>query len=131
VPLAAGGASWRLPDLEVSGSARKVRRLAWARRRPVTLGDLAKVTPPPDPRLLLAALAAAVEPEWTAGHRFGVTYAFAGNGRWAVLARDGEPLIVLRDEPQSIEREATITAGPAGLLALLAGAEPAASQPAR
>ncbi len=127
-PLAAGGASWRLPDLDVSGARRKLRRLAWARRRPVTFGDLAKVTPPPDPRLLLAALAAAVEPAWTLGARFGVAYAFAGDGRWAILAHDGAPLRVVVDDAQ--DRDATVHAGPHALLALLAGAAQPAARPA-
>ena len=127
-PLAAGGASWRLPGLQVDGSRTRMRRLAWARRRPVTLGDLVKVTPAPDPRLLLGALAAAVDPAWTRGERLAVAFAFEGDGRWSVLADDGAPLRI--ESAGARAGDATVHTGPEGLLALLAGREQPKGRPA-
>jgi hypothetical protein len=71
-----------------------VRKLLRERRRPLALSDLALVTPRPAPGVLLGALAAAVDPAWTVGHRFGVSYVVADQGRWTVLAEDGAPLRV-------------------------------------
>jgi hypothetical protein len=126
-PLAAGDAGWRLGDLRVDGSRRRIRRLLRARRRPVTLADLALVAPPPPPRPLLTALAAVVEPAWTAGHRFGVSYSVAGHGRHTVVVDGGRPLRVL-DNGGGHPHAATVEVSPAGLVAVLAGQHPPAGE---
>jgi hypothetical protein len=128
-PLAAGGAGWRLKDVRVEGARRGVRKLTRARRAPVTLSDLALLTPPPPPDALLAALAAAVEPAWTAGHRFGVSYLVTDPdvdgtpfeaGRWTILADDGRPLRIT-DNGGRQPHAATIELSPDALLPVLLG----------
>lgn len=120
-PLAAGGAPWRLKDVRVEGARRQIRRLVRARRRPLGLDEVALVTPAPSPGVLLAALAAAVDPAWTAGHRFGVTYEIDGAGRWTVLADDGKPLRVVEDGGEH-PHAAVVTLTPGALLPVLQGA---------
>jgi hypothetical protein len=128
-PLVAGGAGWRLKDVKVRGTNRwRVRRLSRARRTPLTIDALTRnPATAPDPGLVLAALAAAVDPQLTAGHRFGVEYAIANAGHWTVLAEDGRPLVVKPTNGDKAPRAATITADAAALFALLAGHETTAT----
>ena len=53
--------------------------------------ELARLGVPVDPDLAYRALAHAVEPEWTRGHRFRVAYELSGEGggRWIVSVDDG------------------------------------------
>lgn len=113
-PLVAGGGGRRAKGVRIEGAKRPAKKLL--RRRATTgLGDFALVTPAPAPDLVLGALAAAVEPAWTRGHRFGVAYDVEGE-RWTVLATDGEPLRVTGafDEPHAatvaLSRDALLTA---------------------
>lgn len=99
-PLAAGGAPWRLKGVKVEGARRALRKLARARRRPLTLADLALMQPAVSPEVLLAALAAAVDPVWTEGHKFAVSYVVEGLGAWTVVADDGRPLVLVQNEPE-------------------------------
>ncbi|HWT93681.1 MAG TPA: hypothetical protein VN238_11830, partial [Solirubrobacteraceae bacterium] len=96
-----------------------VRKLLKARRAPVTLDELADAAP--SPRVLLAALAAAVDPAWTEGHRFGVRYELEDDpaASVTVIAEDGRPLRVV--DAGDAERAATVTLSATELRKLLAG----------
>ncbi|MDQ3739414.1 MAG: hypothetical protein M3389_00590, partial [Actinomycetota bacterium] len=85
----------------------------------VTLADLGWAGSPVHPGLLLSALAAAVEPEYTIGHRFAVVYEIGGDGTWTVLAADGAPLRVL-PEPAP-EPTAIVTVEASAFTPLVAG----------
>lgn len=119
-PLAAGGARRRLRDVRVEGRKRRLRKLLKARRAPVDLAELVDRRIELSPELALAALAAAVDPAWTAGQRFGVVYALSGGPALEVLVADGEPL---RVEPADRERTeppaATVSLNRVALLPLL------------
>ena len=117
-PLVAGGAGWLLRGVRVREGRRHVRRLARARRAPVTLADLARSPQPPDPGLVLPALAAAVEPAWTAMQRFSVHYLVDGDGGWRVSADDGAPLAVTH--PRG-EASATVRVSRGAMYPLIAG----------
>ena len=124
-PLAAGGGGRRLKGVGVSGSRRRLRRLVKARRAPVTLVDLGRAGAPVHPGLLLAALAAAVEPSWTRGHRFAVAYAVGGDGTFTVVADDGAPLRVLPGTPpEAGDLAATVIAAAPAFMPLIAGQAP-------
>ena len=117
-PLVAGDAGWRLKGANVRGSRRRVHRLTRARRRPVGLADLARSGVAIDTSLVLAALAASVDPVWTAGHRFAVRYAVAGEGECIVVADDGRALRL----DDGVAPAATVLVGRQAVLHLLAGA---------
>ena len=124
-PLAAGGTGWRLKGVRVQGSRWRLRRLVRARRAPVTLVDLGRAGSPVHPGLLLSALAAAVEPSWTRGHRFAVAYAIGGDGTFTVVARDGEPLAVLPETPpEAGDLAATVIVSAPAFMPLIAGQAP-------
>jgi hypothetical protein len=72
--LAAGGAGRRLGGLRAHGRRRSLRALRRARREPLALWDLAAAGIDVWPGLLLLALAAAVDPAWTAGERFTLAF---------------------------------------------------------
>jgi hypothetical protein len=127
--LAAGGAGRRLAGLEIHGSRRRARALRRARRRPLTLWDLADAGIDVWPGLLLLALAEAIDPRWSIGRRFTVAFEIepAGGDSIAcapatlnVQARDGAPLTVLsspREPPL-----ATVRVGERAFMCMLAGA---------
>ncbi len=123
-PLAAGGAGWWLRGVRTHGSRRRLRRLVKARRRPVGLGELGLAGSPVHPGLLLAALAAAVEPASTRGHRLAVTYAVGGDGAWIVEVADGAPLAVRPYSPDRESADATVVVSAPAFMPLLAGHEP-------
>jgi hypothetical protein len=102
-PLVAGGARRRLPGVRIEGRKRRLRKLLRARRTPVDFARIADHAIRLAPELALAVLCAAVEPSWTAGHRFSVVYSLAGAEPLEVEVRDGRELLVqpatrLRDE---------------------------------
>ncbi|MBJ7331095.1 MAG: hypothetical protein JHC95_14450 [Solirubrobacteraceae bacterium] len=128
-PLVAGGAL-RGVSLEVSGRKRKLKKLARARRRPVTLGDVVRAEVPFDCGLALKLLAVSVSPEWTSGYVFHVAYRVGEDDHetWVIDVADGRPLTVeARDSPTAT---ATVEAPScAGLLAHLTRTEPPAEGP--
>jgi hypothetical protein len=120
--LAAGGTRRRRSGLRVHGSRRGVRRLLAARRTPLALYDLVEADIRVWPGLLLLALSAAVDPEWTRGQHFVIAFAVEGQPS-AVLyvqVRDGEALAVARvrgEQPVS-----TVHLSERGFMCLFAGA---------
>ncbi|MDX6639919.1 MAG: hypothetical protein QOF12_930, partial [Solirubrobacteraceae bacterium] len=90
--FAAGGIDRRPPrSILVRGSRRRLKRLTRKLREPVQLADLARAGAVSEPGLILAALAAGVDPEWTAGHRFTVAWIVEGayGGTWTIAVGDG------------------------------------------
>jgi hypothetical protein len=87
---------------------------------PLRLGALARAGVLPDPGLLYRALAEAIDPEWTRGHRFTIALEIAGprGGTWHVIAADGAPLAVDEAEPDG-EVDAVVRASQLGLQHLL------------
>ncbi len=91
--LAAGTSPLRLMlsrRLRVSGSRRKALALRQLSEE-AGLRELARMGAPVDPDLAYRALACAIDPEWTRGHRFKVAYELTGTGggRWVVVVDDG------------------------------------------
>lgn len=104
--LAGGGAGRKLVGLRVRGSRRKARRVLVARRPPVALSDLARAGISLWPGLVLLALAEAIDPAWTLGHRFVVGFAIESHPDAVLYVRvcDGEPIVVTPvcgEQPQS------------------------------
>jgi hypothetical protein len=90
--FAAGGIDRRPPkSILVRGSRRRLKRLTKRLREPMQLSDVARAGAVSEPGLILAALAAGVDPEWTAGHRFTVAWVVEGahGGTWTIAAGDG------------------------------------------
>jgi hypothetical protein len=127
--LAAGGAGRRLAGLEIHGRRRRARALRRARRRPLTLWDLAEAGIDVWPGLLLLALAEAIDPRWSIGRRFTIAFEIEGAGGDSTAAapatlyvqvRDGAPLAVLsspREQPL-----ATVRVGERAFTCMFAGA---------
>jgi hypothetical protein len=104
--LAGGGAGRKLVGLRVRGSRRKARRVLVARRPPVGLSDLARAGISLWPGLVLLALAEAIDPTWTLGHRFVVGFAIESHPDAVLYVRvcDGDPIVVTPvcgEQPQS------------------------------
>ncbi len=100
--LAGGGAKGRRPaGVRVRGSRRAARGLFAACARPVALTDLIDAGVIVWPGLLLAALAEAVDREWTRGMSFTVAYEIEGapGAAFNVLVRDGAPISVVAAQP--------------------------------
>jgi ribonucleoside-diphosphate reductase beta chain len=93
--------------LRVRGRRRKALAL---RRLSQEAGprDLARLGLPVDPDLLFRSLAYAIEPEWTAGHRFTIVYHLVGEGggTWRVEVDDGQVRVHrgLGESPDAIVR---------------------------
>jgi hypothetical protein len=123
VPLVAGGARWRLPDVEIDGR-RRVRRLLRARRAPVTLAKLAAAGVAPDPRHLLVLLTQGVDPAWTVGRPIVVDVDALGAQCLRVTVPDGDRpnVAVARDGLPA--PHATLRVPAAALLAVLADTAP-------
>ena len=98
---------------------------------PLRLGALARAGVLPDPSLLYRALAQAIDPEWTRGHRFTVALDIAGprGGTWHVSAADGAPLAVGEPPPGSVA-DAVVRISQVGLQHLLDGDSPPAGEKA-
>ena len=93
----AGRGSWRLRGLRVTpGRARRARRVAHARRSPLTLRELAGANVRVWPGLLLPVLAEAIDPQWTAGERFLVAFSISGATPTVLYVgvSDGAPITV-------------------------------------
>ncbi|HST55327.1 MAG TPA: hypothetical protein VLJ42_05465 [Solirubrobacteraceae bacterium] len=119
--LAGGGARRRQPGLRVRAGKRRARRLRAARSAPVALAELAGAGIRVWPGLLLLALAEAIDPAWTAGHRFVVAFR-VDDEPGAVLqvrVRDGEPLVVTRVRDE--QPLATVRLSELAFVSMLAG----------
>jgi ribonucleoside-diphosphate reductase beta chain len=81
--------------LRIRGRRRRARLLRHMAGPEPSLFDVVEAGGTIDPGLMLEALPYLVDPEWTRGHRFTVAYDIEGAGRWAIEARDGEPLRLL------------------------------------
>ncbi len=101
--LVAGRGSWRLRGLRATpGAGAKARRVAHARRVPLTLRELAGANVRVWPGLLLPVLAEAVDPQWTASERFVIAFAISGATPTVLYigVSDGAPITV---SPRSID----------------------------
>jgi hypothetical protein len=127
-PLAAGGASRRLPGVRVRGRRRRLRRLLRALAAPVGLPELQAAGLHPAPADLLALLAAGVSPARVGETRLRVAYlvADATSVPERVVLQAGAGAVTVRDaEPAAAPVDATVTVEPRQLLGVLAGTEPA------
>jgi hypothetical protein len=124
-PLLAGGSGRRLEGARVEGRRSRLRRALRAMRRPVGLTEAGAAGAPLDPELVLAALANAIDPAWTKGHRFTVAFVIAGDDEraWHVRVADGAAPAVAEGLPGE-GATATLEADPAALQALLGGDTP-------
>ncbi len=131
VDLVVDGGAARPAGVRATGTLRRRRALRGLPAVPLRLGALARAGVLPDPGLLYRALAEAVEPEWTRGHRFTIALEIAGprGGTWHVTAADGAPLAV-REAPPDAAVEAAVRTSQAGLQHLLDGEAPPAGEKA-
>jgi ribonucleoside-diphosphate reductase beta chain len=91
-----GGEQISLKELFGSGGARELARRG---------GHI-------DPDLAFRALAYAIEPDWTAGHRFQVTYELTGEGggSWTVTVDDGRVSVETAEATESLNGDGEIAA---------------------
>ncbi|MCW2966394.1 MAG: Chromosome segregation ATPase-like protein, partial [Solirubrobacteraceae bacterium] len=94
--FAAGGMRKRPKGTHLEGSRRRLKRLIKDLREPVQLSDIARAGAVVEPGLILAALAAGMELEWTTGHTFTVAWVIGGEhgGTWTVRIGDGLPQVL-------------------------------------
>lgn len=122
--FAAGGIRRRPKGVHLEGSRRRLRKLLRELRDPVQLADIARSGSAIEPGLVLAALAAAVDPTWTDGHTFTVAWDVRGprGATWTVRIGEGAPSVEtgLPDGGAT----ATVHLPQAAFLPLLAGFAP-------
>jgi hypothetical protein len=129
--LAAGGIRRRPRETRLEGRGRKLKRLIKAMSEPIALVDLEHANVVVDPGLLLAALVAGIDLEWTADQDFTVAWVVDGEhgGTWTVRIADGSAEVL--DGPPGDGATATVHVPAPLLLPLLAGAgAPAGEQAA-
>lgn len=122
--FAGGGIRKRPKGTHLDGSRRKLRRLLKELREPVHLPDIARSGALIEPGLILAALAAGIDPAQTAGHTFTVAWHVTGQrgGTWTVKVGDGFPT-VSEGEPEG-GATAVVNIPQGAFLPLLAGVAP-------
>jgi hypothetical protein len=121
--LIGGGMRRRPKQLRVSGRKRRLRKLAKRLERPLQLADI-PATAGVDPGLLLGALVANIEPDWTIGRRFTVAWKVSGEhaGGWHVDVLPGRRPKVAAGMPES-QAAAIVYVTEGGLIPLLGGLE--------
>ena len=123
-PLAGGGLRRRPKDVRVSGRKRRFRKFAKQLQRPLGLAEVHAAGLTVDPGLLLAALSAGIEPDWTVGHRFTVVWKVSGGhaGIWHTTVQPGRvPAISSGMPPEPATAIVYVTEG--GLIPLLGNLE--------
>lgn len=121
--LAAGGALPTRSRLRARGSRRKARQLFRAAERPCALADLVDASVPVWPGLLLAAMAEAIDPAWTAGARFLVAYVIEGTpgATLYVHVADGKPIGLNTTVYEASQPQASLRLSERAFLCMLAG----------
>ncbi|MBI5104724.1 MAG: hypothetical protein HZB46_07035, partial [Solirubrobacterales bacterium] len=117
LPLATGGAARRLPGAEIAGR-RHLRRILKARRRPVTLGELAAAGAAPAPEDLLQLVARATD---TRDLTAIVDIALEDGDSHRLAIADGRICVTA---PLGLEPDATLRTTSAALAAVLGGTAP-------
>jgi hypothetical protein len=122
--FAGGGTRRRPKGTHLEGSRRRLKKLLKELRDPIRLADVARSGALIEPGLILAALAAGVDPAQTAGHTFTVAWNVTGQrgGTWTVKVGDGFPT-VSEGEPEG-GATATVHVAQGAFLPLLAGVAP-------
>jgi hypothetical protein len=131
VKLVIGGGAARPAGVRATRTLRRRRALGRLPAVPLRLGALARAGVLPDPSLLYRALAQAIDPAWTRGHRFTIALEVAGprGGTWHVTAADGAPLAV-DEAPSGAGADAVVRTSQVGLQHLLDGEAPPAGEKA-
>ena len=88
--------------LRIRGKRRKAMKLRKMSAGELSMADVVEAGGTLDPDILYRSLPYLVEPEWTQGHEFTVSYVVTGVGTWYVTARDGEPLEVTQEDREAI-----------------------------
>jgi hypothetical protein len=122
--FAGGGIKRRPKGTHLEGSRRKLKKLLKELRDPIQLSDVARSGALIEPGLILAALAAGIDPAQTAGHTFTVAWHVTGQrgGTWTVKVGDGFPT-VSEGEPEG-GATAVVHIAQGAFLPLLAGVAP-------
>jgi hypothetical protein len=125
VKLAVGGGAAGPAGVRATRTLRRRRALRRLPAVPLRLAALAKAGVLPDPGLLYRALALAIDPEWTRGHRFTVALEITGPraGTWHVTADDGARVAV-EEAPSGRTVDAVVHTSQIGLQHLLDGEAP-------
>ena len=90
--------------LRIRGKRRKARKLRKLSSGALSMADVVEAGGTLDPDILYRSLPYMIEPDWTQGHSFTVKYVVTGErgGTWYVTVRDGEPLVVTREEREAV-----------------------------
>lgn len=124
VKLAGGGLMRRPRGLKVRGSRRKAKQLFRACERPCALVDLVDASVSVWPGLLLAAIAEAIDPEWTAAASFLVAFVIRGApGATIFLEVDGgAPIGLTASVEDGAEPQTSVYLSEHAFLCMVAGA---------
>jgi ribonucleoside-diphosphate reductase beta chain len=121
--LAAGRSPLRLiagGKLQITGKRRRALKLrALAGGPEPNIADALQAGAELDADAIYRALPYLIDPEWTRGHEFTVTYEVEGVGEWAVHVNDGRPLTVSSDAESP---DARVRMGEATYRAVVSGA---------
>lgn len=110
--FAAGGGGRRMPGLKVRGSKRRARKLLSARKPPIALADIADTGMSIWPGLLLLAIAAAIDPDWTKGQKYTISFEILGEPSSVtifVCVNDGAQVLVSRTHEGEVAASAKLS----------------------
>jgi len=96
--------------LRIRGKRWKALKLRRMSSGELSMAEVVEAGGTLDPDILYHSLPYMIDPEWTSGHSFTVSYVVTGKGggTWYVTARDGQPLEVTREE-REVEGTATVS----------------------
>ena len=89
--------------LRIRGKRRRALKLRQMSSADVSLAEVVESGGTLDPDILYCSLPYLIDPEWTQGHDFTVSYEVTGKGTWYVSVRDGEALQVTSELPDGRE----------------------------
>lgn len=107
--------------IRIRGKRRRALRLRAMSSAEVGLDEVAAAGGRIDPDVIYSSLPYLVDPEWTRGHTFSVRYDLPGEGSWQVQVRDGQPLLVTRDQPDAAPPVAVVRVEPGAYQRMVSG----------
>ena len=95
--------------LRIRGKRRRALKLRQMSSGELSMAEVVDSGGTLDPDVLYRSLPYLIDPDWTQGHDFTVSYVVTGHGTWYVSVRDGEPLEVTSKLPDGCTVAGTAT----------------------
>jgi ribonucleoside-diphosphate reductase beta chain len=95
--------------LRIRGKRRQAMKLRQMSSGDLSMAEVVDAGGTLEPDILYRSLPYLIDPDWTQGHDFTVSYEVTGHGTWYVSVRDGEQLEVSQEPPEGRELAGTAT----------------------